>query len=92
MGRSWVESGWFNALIAVEVRLVCKGDGWRGECPSHPDPEQHVHDEAGGYVCFNCRQQGDVIDRVMKAQAVSEEQVFVPLANVAAEQKNMRSS
>lgn len=83
-----------SALVALDVRLACEGEAWRGECPSHPDRERglHVSDEAGGYVCFSCGQQGDAVDWVMKTRTVSEDQAFVILAKVADDQKNMKPS
>jgi DNA primase len=75
------------AEISKTVALQKRGRSFVGLCPFHSEksPSFHVHPDRGYFYCFGCRENGNVIDFVMKRDRLE----FGPALRALAEQLNI---
>ena len=75
------------AEIGKTVALTKRGRSFVGLCPFHSEksPSFHVHPDRGYFYCFGCRQNGNVIDFVMKRDRLE----FGPALRQLADQLNI---
>jgi len=70
------------ALIGESVRLVRRGNTWRGCCPFHKEktPSFHVNPTRGQAYCFGCKKSVDAIEFVMTTDGLTFVEAVTMLA------------
>jgi predicted SprT family Zn-dependent metalloprotease len=79
------------AIVSERVELRRAGRQYRGLCPFHPErtPSFHVDENRQRYKCFGCGESGDVVDFIMKSDALTFREAMRALG-VTADRKPQR--